>query len=267
MIDHYYVLGIKKTATDAEIRAAFHKSAMEFHPDKLCALTKKLEKQNRTAKDIEIIKGIYEKKYTAFKHSFEELTEKREEYDALRASMITYSSIIGSKSSETGDISLDGIYGKADIKIEKTDLVSKFDEDKFNDLFIKTNKKNTNIQDKLNGNLNKAYKELLEERDNIEFNYTKISKFDIEDFNNNFFKEVDIDCPEVSNDIVEYEDSTLFSYKNGLAEISGESTIDTNNANNSLIPELFKPARRIDCDRKLINLKDISSADLEYKIA
>jgi molecular chaperone DnaJ len=38
--DHYFNLGLSKTATSAEIKKAYHKLALLFHPDKLTSSEK-----------------------------------------------------------------------------------------------------------------------------------------------------------------------------------------------------------------------------------
>ena len=62
--NHYEVLGIQKTASDNEIKKAYHKLAIIWHPDK-----------NKNPKATDIFKRIAE--------AYETLSDKtrREEYD------------------------------------------------------------------------------------------------------------------------------------------------------------------------------------------
>lgn len=51
--DYYDILGVKKTATDRDIKKAFRKLALKYHPDK--------NKKDPEAEEkfIEIAKGVY----------------------------------------------------------------------------------------------------------------------------------------------------------------------------------------------------------------
>ena len=51
--DYYEILGIKKTATDRDIKRAFRKLALKYHPDKY-----KGDKEEAEKLFIEIAKGI-----------------------------------------------------------------------------------------------------------------------------------------------------------------------------------------------------------------
>ncbi|KAL0491499.1 DnaJ [Acrasis kona] len=68
--DHYKVLGVSKTATDREIKTAYKKLAMKYHPDR--------NKKNRVTA---------EKKFVEISKAYEVLgdNKKRKEYDAIRS--------------------------------------------------------------------------------------------------------------------------------------------------------------------------------------
>ena len=257
MLNHYSILDIKTNATEEEITKAFHIKAMQFHPDKIQSLIKKLERQNRTAKEIEVITEINTKKYETLKQSYTELMENREQYDLLLNNKIDYLLL---KTEE-------------EVIIDKTALANNFNETEFNDLFNKVNKKETVITEKTTCNVNKAYADLLLERDNIECEFIKTTDFNLDYFNNNFYKDEDnVNYNRNSNnnsnnnsigDVTEYEESTVYNFKNSLSEISESGIINTN-ANNVTIEDFYKSAEKIIDNRKIIDITTLPDNAFEY---
>ena len=242
MLDHYYILGIPHNSTDAEIKAAFHKKAMVYHPDKL---QKKLKNTEKTENEINIIKRIYTKKYDEIKLAYTTLTEGREEYDK-------YLLDIKTQITEPYEI-------KPDMKIEKTELVDNYSITKFNEEFTQKHQK----IDYVEKNITKAYEKLLVERENIEYNYEKLESFDIHTFNDNFFKDVELDssCHEEST-LAEYDPHNIYDYKDKY-ELTESSIIDTNILIN--ISDLVPPVQKITDDRKIVDLSKIKAGDLCYE--
>jgi hypothetical protein len=246
MLSYYAILDIKTTATEEEITAAFFKKAREYHPDKVAA---SLKKQNRTEKEIEIITEINAKKYAEIQKGYAELTENRANYDLMLNSKLDYTTL---KTEE-------------EIIIPKTDLVNNYDEDIFNDLFIKANKKDVNPNEKTTRNVYKAYEELLEERDNIHIPAI-INKFDINNFNDNFFVALnndDVLVLGVDNGVIsEYSSASIFDSKNTLSEITCDGIINTDVGLS--LEEMYTPSTSIKDARQLHDLKKITAKDLEY---
>lgn len=50
-MDHYTVLGIKPTATTADVKKAYHKKALEYHPDHNAARPREAEVYFKRVKD------------------------------------------------------------------------------------------------------------------------------------------------------------------------------------------------------------------------
>ena len=53
--DYYEILGVSKTATAAEIKKAYRKKALEYHPDKNPGDKESEEKFKEAAQDYEIL--------------------------------------------------------------------------------------------------------------------------------------------------------------------------------------------------------------------
>jgi|688.fasta_scaffold43458_7 curved DNA-binding protein CbpA len=242
MLNHYATLGIKSSATEDEINKAFHTKALQFHPDKL---QKILKQKDRTEKEIEIIKEINAKKYAELKKSYTELTENREDYDLILKNQTDYSII---KNTE-------------EVIIKKIDLVSNYDEDKFNELFMQINKKETEDNDenknKISRNVNKALAELMAERDVIECDFIPNNKFDINVFNNTFFNndETNIACDEEKKETATLCEYTEAYNTNSLAEISENGLLNMPGVS---LTNLHSLPEQIICTRKLSHLSQMT---------
>ena len=62
--DYYDVLGINKSANPAEIKSAYRKLAVKYHPDKLIGVS-------------EDIKNLAEEKFLAVKEAYEQIMKSR----------------------------------------------------------------------------------------------------------------------------------------------------------------------------------------------
>ena len=240
MLDCYTLLNIKKTATQDEIKAAFHTKAMQYHPDKL---QKIIKKSGKTENEINIIKRIYTDKYNNIKQAYTTLSEGREEYDKYLL-----------EKSHTSILSYEL---EPSFQIEKIDLVNKYDSEEFNKLFALKNKKEDNINTQIS--LNKAFEQRLAERENSDIFDYSYEKFDIKTFNDNFFSGEEDEV--ISSDLAIWSPDSTYGYKDKY-ELTEPDIIKTDNAVD--MKDIIAPVKHIIDNRKIINLSSLTSSDLEY---
>ena len=226
--DLYKILGVKKSSTTSDIRAAFMKKALVWHPDKA--------PNGASDEETEENKKKFEQKYLDLQRAYKILINPnaRDQYNNTLQN--TYKDLHRKDGREVG-------YKKSNKYKVVEDGKVKFDGDTFAEDFNKTRQGQDstefkNLQEKYNktGNVSKSeYEKMLENRDQ-ELDDIKVDKvmsgtgnnFDINTFNNMFDQMKKTN--QESKGVAEYqgEPMGLFSDSKGLVEDSNLGGISMN---------------------------------------
>jgi len=214
--DYFIILDVSIDSSQEQIKTAFFKKALQYHPDKI-------DKNNKTEKEYEELRKIYTKKYIDIQQAYKVLSNPEKLNEYKNSINNTFIDLKNNSTSIIIDVPIKHKLGETLSEAFDREIKAKNPE------FFK-NQRPIN-----NSSITTSYLEKVE-KDRDEVKVTKIfSDFDSNEFNNIFekykAKNTEKEGGENIGDLVPYEDSNIFDYKNSLVEISNTGQFLSNYTN------------------------------------